>query len=181
VDHFFSRWREMIQFATTSPVWMPKPAERHFRLRGLWEHLLGMDLGVSLVAADGHQSHFEALVPLYRIWADAFLDEDRSLRAFVRLLGQDGARPLLCPAIPWLHRAAQRVHAFEWDRDPIADEVASALRLAWTWHAETIAATSDLLISFTSLLNLCVTQQSRVAMDLRDRVSRTVHTPDSTM
>jgi len=65
----------------------------------------------------------------------------------------------------------------EWARNPIADELASVLRLARASSADTIAATSDLLLSFTTLLNLLVTHQSRVAMDLRDRVSRTVPAP----
>jgi hypothetical protein len=179
VQQYFDRWREMIQFATESSVWMPAPAGRHFRLRELWQHLLGMHLGASIVAADGHQVQFAELVPLYRAWADAFLDEDRSLRAFLRLLSQGGAQPLLCPAIPWLLRAAERVDALEWARYPIADELASVLRLAWTSFEEMIATTPRLLDSFNRLLNLLVTQQSRVAMDLRERVSRTVPTPAS--
>jgi hypothetical protein len=174
---FFQRWKEMIEFATQCPTWMPSTPRRHFRLRQLWEHLLGMHFGASIVGADGHQQHFADLIPMYGVWAAAFLDEDRSLRAYLRLLNQDGARPLLCPSIPWLLRAAERVRPFEWARDPIADEAAAVLRRAWTWHGDDIAADADLRLSFSTLLNLLVTHQSNVAMDLRDRVSRVIQTP----
>ena len=51
-------------------------------------------------------------------------------------------------------RGTRREEDRAWGRNPIADSLASVLRLAWTWNAETIAADPDLLISFTDLLNL---------------------------
>jgi hypothetical protein len=173
-SEFFARWKEMIEFATHSPVWMPDRTRQHLRLRRLWERLLGMHLGAGVTGADGHQQYFADMVPLYRIWAERYLNDDRSLDAYSYFLTQDGARLLLCPSIPWLLRAAESIRPYEWSRNHLADTVAGALRAAWTWHSDSIAANGDLLVKFSALLNLLVTHQSPVAMDLRDKVSRSV-------
>jgi hypothetical protein len=173
-DRFFERWGQMMRFAGDSPKWQPSQGRRHFRLAGLWEHLMGMHLGASIVAADGNQERFRALLTHYERWAGLFLDDDRSLTAYAQFLTHPGARPLLCPSIPWLLRAAERVSPYEWARDPIADEVATVLREAWNSFSEKIGADKALRESFTQLLNLLVTRQSPTAMELRDRVSRVV-------
>ena len=173
---YFDRWRQMIRYALESPVWMPEEGGS-FRLSGLWEHLMGMRLGASIVAADGNQAEFAKMKDEYGAWADAFLFNSHSLRAFLNLLRQPGARPLLSPAVPWLRRVAEDLRPYEWERDPLADGIAAVMNLAWTWHAEAISTDQALLKDFMALLNLLVAQQSRAAMTLRDTVARTAGTP----
>jgi len=173
---YFGRWRQMIRYAIESPVWMPQEG-RSYRLPSLWEHLLGMHLGASIVAADGNQAEFAKMKDEYGVWADAFLFNSHSLRALLNLLRQPGARPLLCTAVPWLRRVAEDLSPYDWDRDSLADGLAGVMNLAWTWHSETIATDQALLTEFIALLNLLVTQQSRAAMTLRDTVARRAVTP----
>jgi len=175
-ERYFDRWRQMIRYAIESPVWMPEGGSR-FRLIGLWEHLLGMHLGASIVAADGNQAEFAKMKDEYGVWADAYLYNSRSLRAFLNLLRQPGARPLLRPAVPWLRRIAEALRPYDWERDPLADDLAAVMNLAWTWHSETIATDQALITEFMALLNLLIIRQSRTAMTLRDTVARSAVTP----
>lgn len=174
--HHFGRWRQMIRYAIDSPAWTPEEGGS-FRLSDLWEHLLGMRSGTQIVAADGNQAEFAKMKDEYGVWADSFLHNSQSLRAFLHLLRQPGARPLLCPAVPWLRRVAEALRPDEWQRDSLADGLAAVLNLAWTWHSETIATDQSLLADYMELLNILVTQHSRAAMTLRDTVARSAVTP----
>jgi hypothetical protein len=173
---YFGRWRQMIRYAIDSPVWMPEEGDS-FRLSGMWEHLLGMRLGARVVAVDGNQTEFAKMKDEYGVWADAFLFNSHSLRGFLNLLRQPGARPLLCAAVPWLRRVAEALRPYDWKQDPLAEELAAVMNLAWTWSSETIATDQGLLTDFMELLNLLVTQQSRAAMTLRDTVARSAVAP----
>ena len=176
-DLFFERWREMIQYAIDSDAWNPTRSNA-FHLADLWQHLLGMDLGASSVAADGNQSHYSKMIPFFDTWAThGYLNQTHRLRPFLNLLTQDGARPLLCPAIPWLLHASQNFDQHDWSRDQIADSIARVLGVTWTWCAESVSVDKKLMADFVELLNILVTQQSRSAMALRDTVARSAQMP----
>jgi hypothetical protein len=174
---YFDRWRQMIDHALESPVWMPEKSGS-FHQSGLWEHLLGMQLGAQIVAADGNQAEFARMKNEYAVWADTFLLDSHSLRAFLNLLRQPGARPLLCPAVVKLLRVAKMISPYDWARDPLADDLARVMSLAWKWSSDTITADHNLMADFMELLNIIVSRQSRVAMTLRETVAQSSITPE---
>lgn len=168
---YFARWRELIRFAIESSRWSPT-ANRAPRLPDLWETLMGMGLGASILGADGSQPEFAQMKSLYAHWADRLLHGADSLRSFANLLRQSGARPLLNPAVPHLLRAAKELRTYEWKRHPVADDLAAVMSTAWTWNSNAIGTDAKLLKDFMELLNILIAQQSRRAMALRDVVAR---------
>lgn len=175
-QRYFARWRELIRFATKSPRWTPVGNSSH-RLPDLWQTLMGMGLGASIVGADGSQPEFAQMKDLYILWAGRFLHGADSLRSYAHLLRQPGTRPLLSPAVHQLLRAAKELRASEWKRQPVAEDLAAVMSIAWTWNSSTIGSDEKSLKDFMELLNILIAQQSRRAMALRDAVARSAVLP----
>ncbi len=175
-EQFFTRWNEMISHAESSPVWSPAPGAAHYRLGGLWEHLLGMGIGARVVGAIESEAFLAQMGPVYQRWATRWLRNSLGVRSLCRLLLQPGARSLRLAMLPSLCTAVKGLSDYRRDRDDVDHLVIRVLRLVWSDSSNQLAADAGCREPFLELVSLLAADQSADALHLRDTVAKSLRT-----
>jgi hypothetical protein len=173
-EKFFGRWNEMISYAENSPRWSPKRGEGHPRLGGLWNHLLGLGLAASVIAAKENEHFLGAMIPVYEKWAGRWLHNSWTTSAFCHFLLKPGAKPLRLKAVAWLKSAITSLSDYRRDRDDVDDTVVRVLRLVWRDSSSQIAVDYQLKQDFLDLIAVLAAEQRPDALQLRDTVAKSI-------
>jgi hypothetical protein len=72
--------------------------------------------------------------------------------------------------IEWIERGSQRASGRYWDEDGIGDHLASLLDKAWKSHNQTLKSSPSSLSAFMRLLSALVSNNNRIALQLRDEI-----------
>jgi hypothetical protein len=173
-DRFFGRWKEFIEYAFKSPAWQRGSG---WRVAELWHHLLGMSGPSQVLREETHAAELLGLLPLFQRWSASWLDRPDSGAEFAWFLAQPGARELRASGLLWLSDALEKYGENAWrDEKHLEERLTDLLRVSWLSLGPGFRGEAVVRAAFLNLLAKVTERGSPAALDLRDRVRRSVRT-----
>jgi hypothetical protein len=168
--HFARRWKTMVEFAESSPEWQAggtKPWERE----KLWLNLMGIEPLLSSCWQPQHRAILLEVWPNVERWAQTFLKEDDSLRAFLHFMRQPVVAEWISNALILVDQAFASRSADSFDEDFPENQLARFLVFVHEQHARTLGRTGKAYEIFVSLVTKLAAAQNRIALELQSRLA----------
>jgi len=173
---FVSHWHAMIRHALQSPTWTPGSWLSRRHLEDMFIQLMGLGWAAEAVREAKYAAEIESMLPAYKAWAHRWLQHSRSAASFAAFLARPAGRKLISPGIRWLHSAVAGYDDRDWRWDNLEGNLVEALHACWSQQGHLLGNNRDLKDAFFGLLGLLTRRQTPSAMELRDRVLRSIQT-----
>jgi len=168
--HFAGRWKTMIEFTESSPAWQAggrKPWERE----KLWLDLIGVDPLLSSYWQPQHRGILLEVWPNVERWAQTYLKEDDSLRAFLDFMKLRVVADRIPSALILFDQAVASRCTDGFDEDFPQDQLARFLVFVHEQHPPIISRGAKTYEIFVSLVTKLAAAQNRIALELQSRLA----------
>lgn len=174
-DHnetFMAVWKLLLNDFSNSNRWYLNRSSRQWHeIYEVWASLLGIYPRVNFSYADRHQNAINAMKDYYFQWAKNRLSSDAySTMYFSELLKKPVAHLIRLDAIAWIKDAANKGSEWWWKEEGLVGSLAELLSITWEHHKAEYAKNREAHSSFRELLQLLVSKQHPVAIDLQARL-----------
>lgn len=170
-DSFVGRWRELIDYARSSPGWQAEHGRGgYYAVEHHWQ-LMGLDYLTQHYWLPRHAELLREMRPEYAEWAAAYLQYPEAAEHFIEFLKKEAAQPLVDDGLVWLSDAgAASMKGRHRRRDELPQRLAELLDHAWRLDA-TLLRREPVAPAFRELLRGLVDQQVPLALALSDGIA----------
>ncbi len=162
-------WKEMLDFAFTSPKWDYNIIKNSHELDELWYQLIGLHRGFLELWDEVKQTIVSQMRDYYERWAPLHLFQGYNTSTFMAFLLAPAAQDIRMDALLWLEQAVSTLK-----RELRYEEPGSLARLLvfyWDNHRMSLRQHSKCWEAFMNLLTLLVRQGNTLANELIGHVS----------
>jgi hypothetical protein len=166
---FTRTWRDLIDYARTSPAW----TTGGYRIEENWRALMGLDwllFNYDYWNAEKRKV-VAAMAEAYEQWAEEHLHLSSTAVCFTAFLKQPAAEPLVLAGLPWLTSAAEKCGDDFWTQDHMPERLVALLDNCVRLHMREINQDASALGAFRFLLKGLVERRNPQAMLLQESLA----------
>jgi hypothetical protein len=169
--YFARRWKAMLEFAASSPTWQNDPDAKPWELEKLWLDLVGVDSLLHLCWLPEHRDILAEVWPNVELWAQRYLGEEESLRAFLDFMKLPVVSEWIPNALILIGEAFANILNNGLAEDFPEDQLARFLVLVHEQHAPSVRRIPRAYEVFTRLVTGLAAAQNRIALELQSRLA----------
>jgi hypothetical protein len=167
---FTRMWRDVIDYARTSPAWNPGD----YHVEENWRALMGLDwLLINFDYWNAEKRNVvAAMAEAFEQWAEDRLHLSSNAVCFTAFLKQPAAEPLVLAGLPWLTSAAEKCGDDFWAQDRMPERLVALLDTCARMHMRDINQEPGSLSAFRFLLKGLVERRVPSAMALQESLTQ---------